>query len=218
MAGLPRPVADAAMEDYAAAHSTPPSAALDRIAAATRDWSDASGMMVDAVEGRLLALLVALTGARRVLEVGTFSGYSAVAMAEALPADGELVTLELRADHAAKAREHIEEAGLGERVRVIEGPAAASLAQLEGPFDLAFIDADKASYPDYFEAVLALMRPGGLIVADNVLRGGRVLDPSRRGDDDVGMRTFNDLVAVDGRVEAVMLTVRDGISLIRVRG
>jgi caffeoyl-CoA O-methyltransferase len=174
-------------------------------------------MMVDEVEARLLALLVSLIGARRILEVGTFTGYSAVSMAEALPRDGELVTLEARADHAAKAREHVDSARIGDRVRIVEGPASTSLARLEGPFDLAFIDADKASYPLYFEAVLGLMRPGGLIVADNVLRSGRVLDGSARDADTMGMRTFNDLVVSDARVESVMLTIRDGVSLIRVR-
>jgi caffeoyl-CoA O-methyltransferase len=206
------------MEAYAAAHSTPPSAVLDRIAAATRAWSPSPGMMVDEVEARLLALLVALVGARRILEVGTFTGYSAVSMAEALPPDGELVTLEARADHAAMAREHVAAAGMDDRVTIVEGPASTSLARLEGPFDLAFIDADKASYPLYFEAVMALMRPGGLIVADNVLRGGRVIDESVRDADTAGMRSFNDLAVADDRVETVMLTIRDGVSLIRVRG
>jgi caffeoyl-CoA O-methyltransferase len=218
MEGLPRPVADAEMEAYAAAHSTPSSAVLADIATATRDWSPAHEMMVDEVEARLLALLVSLIGARRILEVGTFTGYSAVSMAEALPPEGELVTLERRADHAAKAREHLSAAGVSDRVRVVEGPALESLAAIEGPFDLAFIDADKAGYPAYFEAVVGRMRPGGLIVADNVLRGGRVLDESLHDADNVGMRAFNDLVAADERVETVMLTIRDGVSLIRVRG
>ena len=216
-AGWPRPIADPDLEGYAASHSTAPPAHLDAIAAATRGWSDAPGMMVDEVEGRLLALLAALCGARRILEIGTFTGYSAVSMAEALPPDGELVTLELRPDHAAKARQHIVEAGLGHVITVVEGPALESLARLDGPFDLAFIDADKAAYPDYYDAVVPRMRPGGLIVADNVLRSGRILDGAARDADTVGMRTFNDRVVADERVEAVMLTVRDGISLIRVR-
>jgi caffeoyl-CoA O-methyltransferase len=215
--GLPRTIADPDLEAYAAAHSTPPPQHLGRIMAVTRAWSDMAGMMVDEVEGRLLTLLAALCGARRILEIGTFTGYSALSMAEALPPDGELVTLELRADHAAKAREHIEQAGMSDRVRVVEGPALESLARLAGPFDLTFIDADKARYPDYYDAVLPLMRPGGLIVADNVLRGGRILDGASKDPNDVGMRTFNDRVAADDRVETVMLTVRDGISLIRVR-
>jgi caffeoyl-CoA O-methyltransferase len=213
----PRPIADPELEAYAEAHTTPPAAKLARVAAATRAWSDAPGMMIDAVEGRLLTLLVGLCGARRILEIGTFTGYSALSMAEALPPDGEVVTLEVRGDHAAKAREHIEQAGMRGRITVVEGQALESLARLHGPFDMAFIDADKAAYPAYYEAVLGLLRPGGLIVADNVLRSGRILDEDSTNPDVVGMRTFNDRVAADDRVEAVMLTVRDGISLIRVR-
>jgi caffeoyl-CoA O-methyltransferase len=212
-----RPIADPDVEAYAAAHSTPPSGLLQQVASATQAWSDAPGMMVDAVEGRLLTMLVALTGARRVLEIGTFTGYSALAMAEALPADGEIVTLELRADHAAKAREHIALAGMADRISVVEGPALGSLARLAGPFDLAFIDADKPGYPAYYEAALARMRPGGLIVADNVLRGGRILDAGSGSADVTRMRAFNEMVVADPRVEAVMLTIRDGVTLIRVR-
>jgi len=215
--GRPRPIADPELEAYAAAHSTPPAELQARVAAATRAWSDVSEMMVDAVEGRLLTMLAGLIGARRILEIGTFTGYSALSMAEALPPDGELVTLELRASHAAKAREHIELAGMSDRITVVEGPALESLARVEGPFDLAFIDADKAGYVDYYEAVLARMRPGGLIVADNVLRSGRVLDEASTNPDNAGMRAFNERVASDPRVEAVMLTVRDGITLIRLR-
>jgi caffeoyl-CoA O-methyltransferase len=162
-------------------------------------------------------MLVAVSGARRILEVGTFTGYSAVSMAEALPPDGHVTTLELRGEHAAKAREHIQAAGMSDRISVIEGPALESLAGLEGPFDLAFIDADKVAYPAYYDVVMALMGPGALIVADNVLRSGRVLDG---GSDDPGtaaMRAFNDQAVSDPRVEVVLLTVRDGISLIRVR-
>lgn len=214
---LPRPVADAEMEAYAAAHSTPPSQGLSAIADATREWSDQPGLMIDAVEGRLLTLLVAISGARRILEIGTFTGYSALSMAQALPADGQLVTLELRPEHAAKALEHIAAAGMSERITVIQGPALDSLAQLEGPFDMAFIDADKPGYPAYYEAVVALLRPGGLIVADNVLRSGRVLEAGSHEADVVAMREFNDRVVGDPRVEAVMLTVRDGITLSRVR-
>lgn len=214
----PRRVADGAMEVYAAAHSTPPSQQLRAVADATREWSDYPGYMIDEVEGKLLSVLVAISGAHRILEVGTFTGYSALCMAEAMPADGHVITLELRADHAAKAAEHIELAGLGERITVMQGPALDSLARLEGPFDMAFIDADKAGYPAYYDAVVPLMRPGGLIVADNVLRGGRVLDGGAQDADTLAMREFNDKAATDPRVEAVMLTIRDGVTIIRLLG
>jgi caffeoyl-CoA O-methyltransferase len=213
----PRPVADEEMDAYAATHSTQPSEQLDVVARATRDWSEHPGMMVDAAEGKLLALMVSLTGARRILEVGTFTGYSAISMAEALPADGHITTLELSPEHAAKAAEHIELAGASDRISIMVGNAIDSLGALRGPYDLAFIDADKPAYPAYFEAVVPLMRPGGLIIADNVLRSGRVLDVESPDPGIVGMREFNDKAVADPRVEAVMLTVRDGITFIRVR-
>lgn len=212
-----RGIADPVVAAYAAAHSTPPSERLQAVAEATVEWSDVPDYMIDALESRLLTLLVAISSAGRILEVGTFTGYSALSMAEALPPDGHITTLELRADHAAKAREHIDGAGLSERITVRQGPALDSLADLEGPFDMAFIDADKPGYPAYYEAVVPLMRPGGLIVADNVLRRGLVLDADAHAADVVAMRAFNDRVAADPRVEAVMLTVRDGITLIRIR-
>lgn len=217
MSPLPRPVADEAMDAYAAAHSTPPSAPLQLVAQATRAWSAAPGMMVDASEGKFLALLVALSGARQILEIGTFTGYSAISMAEALPADGQVTTLEVSPEHAAKAAEHIEMAGFADRISIREGNALDTLSTLEGPFDLAFIDADKPAYPAYYEAVVPLMRRGGLVVADNVLRSGRVLDASSQDPGVTGMREFNDRVVSDPRVDSVMLTIRDGVSLSRVR-
>jgi caffeoyl-CoA O-methyltransferase len=209
-------IADPAVEDYAAAHSTPPSEALASVLTATHvAFSPRAGMLVGAVEGRFLALLVGISGARRILEIGTFTGYSAIAMAEAMPVDGHITTLELDPEHAAKATEHLQTAGVEGRVTIVQGRAIESLRRLDGPFDLVFIDADKTSYPDYFEAVVPLVRPGGLIVADNVLWSGRVLDPSDDDADTAAMRVFNDLVLHDPRVECAMLTVRDGVTLIR---
>ena len=212
-----RPVADREMEAYAAEHSTPPSAALVEVARSTRQWSDYPEMMVEEVESRFLSLMVAISGARDILEIGTFSGYSAISMAEALPSDGSITTLELDPDHAAKAAEHIEQAGATGKVTILVGPALESLATLSGPFDLTFIDADKPGYPAYYDAVVPLMRIGGLIIADNVLRDGRVLDGDADDPGIIGMRQFNDKVVADPRVEAVMLTLRDGVTLIRRR-
>ena len=138
-------------------------------------------------------------------------------MAEALPPDGTIVTLELDPVHAATAAKHIEAAGASDRIEIVVGPAIDSLRRLEGPFDLVFIDADKAGYPDYFEAVVPLVRPGGLIVADNVLWSGRVLDGPDGDPSTAALRTFNELVLHDPRVECVMLTIRDGVTLIRRR-
>jgi caffeoyl-CoA O-methyltransferase len=213
----PRVIVDPRIEAYAADHSTSPSELLQGIAQATREWSDFPGMMIDGSEGKLLAMLVALSGARQVLEIGTFSGYSAISMAEALPADGHITTLELSAEHAAKAAEHIEMAGFGDRITIRQGRALETLAALDGPFDLAFIDADKPTYPAYYEAVVPLMRRGGLVIADNVLRSGGVLDASDPTPGVAGMRDYNDRAAHDPRVDTVMLTIRDGVTLSRVR-
>jgi caffeoyl-CoA O-methyltransferase len=213
-----RALVDAEVESYAARHTTPTSQPLQSVVRSTIAWSEHPGYMIDATEAQLLRLLVLISGARRILEIGTFSGYSALAMAEALPADGHIDTLELSREHVAKATEHITRVGESERITIHEGLALDSLAQLQGPYDMAFIDADKSAYPAYYEAVVSLMRPGGLIVADNVLRRGRVLDGASRDPSVAGMREFNDRVVSDPRVEAVMLTVRDGVTLIRVRG
>jgi caffeoyl-CoA O-methyltransferase len=212
----PRPVADPEMDAYAGSHSTAPTDQLKAIAASTRAWSEYPGMMVDAAEGELLAMLVATSGASRILEVGTFSGYSAVAMAEAMPSDGRIDTLELNPGHAAKAQEHIEQAGFAGRIRIHVGEALTSLSHLQGPYDFCFIDADKPAYPAYYDAVMPLLRRSALIVADNVLRGGLVLDAESQDPSVRGMRDFNDRVAIDPRVQAVMLTVRDGVTVIRV--
>lgn len=203
------------MEAYASAHTTPQSRALADVAASTRAFSPLHMMMVDEVEGRFLALLVALSGARQVLEIGTFTGYSAVSMAEALPPGGHITTLEVSPEHAAKAVAHIAAAGMTERITIVEGPALDTIAGLSGPYDIVFIDADKPGYPAYYEAVVPLVRPGGLIVADNVLRGGGVLDAEDRDPGVRAMRAFNDRVAADDRVDCVMLTIRDGVTLIR---
>jgi len=219
MSGSPRvrPVADREMEAYATDHSTAPSARLAAVDASTRTFSQASEMMVGALEGRLLALLVSLTRAQRILEVGTFTGYSAISMAQAMAPGGRITTLELSPEHAARSRLNIADAGFGAVIEVIEGPAADSLGELTGSFDMAFIDADKAAYPAYYDLVVPLMAPGGLIVADNVLRAGLVLDATDPHPDIVGLREFNANVVADARVECVMLTVRDGVTLIRRR-
>lgn len=207
-----------ALRAYAARHTTAASPSLQAVSRSTLDWSElGETMMVDAAEGQLLKLLAGLVGARRILEIGTFGGYSALAMAEALPVDGHIDTLEVEPDHAAKAAEHIAAAGQSGRVTVHLGVALETLGRLTGPYDMAFIDADKSAYPDYYERVVPLMRAGGLIVADNVFRHGLVLDADRLEPSVVGMRAFNERAATDPRVDTVMLPVRDGVSLIRVR-
>lgn len=211
-------VVDEDIEAYAAAHTSPEHPLLAEVAATTRASQEAHGMMVGLLEGRFLETLVWLSGARRILEIGCFTGYSALSMAAALPSDGSITTCEVDPERAALARRHFDASPWAERIRILEGPALESIAGLDGPFDLVFIDADKANYPNYYEAVLPLLADHGLIVADNVLWSGRVLDETDQTDDTVAIRRFNDLVVNDPRVTCVMATVRDGVLLIRRAG
>jgi caffeoyl-CoA O-methyltransferase len=159
-----------------------------------------------------------VSGARNVLEIGTYSGYSAISMAAALPPEGRLVTLELSEKHAQVARRYIGQSPYGDRIEVRVGPVLASLAELPGPFDLVFIDADKESYRAYYEASLERLSERGLIVVDNTLWSGRVLGDDEPDDErTAALREFNDQVRADERVVCVMLTVRDGVTLIRRR-
>jgi caffeoyl-CoA O-methyltransferase len=150
-----------------------------------------------------------------VLEIGTFSGYSALSMASALPPGGRIVTCEVDPRAAEMARRHFQASPWADRIELREGPALATIAELRGRFDLVFIDADKVEYRDYYEAVLPLLSDRGVIAVDNVLWSGRVLDPDDERDDTRAIAAFNDHVATDRRVVAVMLTIRDGLTLIR---
>ncbi len=206
------------IDDYAAAHSTPDSPLLEKVANETRASTGRDTMMVGPLEGRLLEFLVHLSGARRILEIGTFTGYSALSMAPALPPDGTLVTCEIDPQNAAVARRHFESSPWADRIQLEVGPALDTLTHLEGPFDLVFIDADKESYRRYYEAVLPLLADRGLVVVDNVLWSGRVLDPSDQSSATRAIAAFNDFVRDDPRVVCVMLTVRDGVTLLRRAG
>jgi caffeoyl-CoA O-methyltransferase len=208
-------VVDEKIEAYAAAHTSPEHPLLAEVAANTRASQEGHGMMVGLLEGRFLETLVWLSGARRILEIGCFTGYSALSMAAALPPGGTITTCELDPERAALARRHFNASPWADRIDLIEGPALDSLTLLMGPFDLVFIDADKVNYPRYYEAVLPLLADHGLIVADNVLWSGRVLDEADQSDDTKAIRAFNDMVVNDPRVTCVMATVRDGVLLIR---
>jgi caffeoyl-CoA O-methyltransferase len=210
-------ITDPAVEQYATEHSSPEPELLRELAQATRAFSEAHGMMVGRLEGRFLKMLVTACGARRVLEVGTFTGYSALSMAEALPPDGELITCELNERHAEMARSFIARSPHRDQVKVMVGSANETLAALDGPFDFVFIDADKPGYRAYYERALELIASGGLIAVDNVLWSGRVADPSDRSESTVAIREFNDHVSADPRVEMVMVPIRDGVLLIRKR-
>ena len=207
-------IVSAEIELYAAAHTTPLSSLLDELVRETQaHFADRAQMLCGQVEGQFLQMLVATSGARRVLEIGTFTGFSALMMAGGLPADGELIALELSAEHAEFARGYFARSGHGGKIRLIEGKALDSLKTLKGPFDFAFIDADKTNYPRYYKATVPLLSAGGLIAVDNALREGEVLNP--KDDNARATAELNDIVRADDRVENVMLTVRDGVMLVR---
>jgi len=179
-------------------------------------------MQVAPEEGALLGLLVSLLDARRVLEVGTFTGYSSTAMALALPPDGRIVCCDVSREWTDVARVAWADAGVADRVELRLGPAVETLDALladggEGSFDLAFIDANKTGYDDYYERCLRLVRSGGLVAIDNVLWSGKVADPSVQDDDTRAIRALNEKVAADVRVDPVIVSVGDGLTLARVR-
>ena len=179
-------------------------------------------MQVAPEEGALLALLVRLVGARRVLEVGTYTGYSSTAMALALPPGGRIVCCDVSREWTDIARAAWADAGVADRVELRLGPAVETLDGLlaageAGTFDLAFIDANKSGYDDYYERALRLVRPGGLIAIDNVLWSGKVADPSVQDDDTRAIRALNEKVWTDQRVDPVLTSVGDGLTLARVR-
>ena len=208
-------IVDPALEAYAADHTTAPPPHLDALASELLVTLEDAHMMVGRLEGRFLEMLTFALGATSVLEVGTFGGYSALAMAPGLAPGGRIISCEISPEHAAFARRHIAASPYADRIEVREGPAIDTIAGLPGPFDLVFLDADKTSYPAYFEAVLPKLAPRGLIAADNTLWSGRVLDDSDTTADTVALRAFNDTLAADRRVVVVQTTVRDGVTLIR---
>lgn len=207
--------------EYVTAHASPNhDPVAERLAATTRDrFERQSGMNIGVDQGRFLATLVSFGAARTVVEVGTFTGMSALWMARALPADGRLICFDITDRYLGTAREAWHEAGVEDRIEVRIGPAADGLAALpeEEFVDLAFIDADKTGYATYLELLLPRLTERGLIVVDNVMWSGAVVDDSVRDDDTVALRAFNDAVADRHDVHAVMLPIGDGVTLIRRR-
>jgi caffeoyl-CoA O-methyltransferase len=210
---VPEPI-----ERYAEDHTTPPEPLLAELARETDETLRSPQMRTDTVAGRFLELLVHAVGATRVLEVGTYSGYGALSMAAALPDGGRIDTCEVDERHAEVARRYIAQSPYGDRVTVHVGPALETIGRLEGGFDFVFIDADKGNYVDYYEAVLPRLASGGLIAADNTLWSGRVLDDEDDSELTRAIKAFNDHVREDPRVVSVMLTIRDGVTLIRPKG
>lgn len=199
------------IDRYIAAHTEPESDLLRALAEETRRETRLPQMQVGHVEGAFLRMLVRLSRAERILEIGTFTGYSALVMAEALPEDGELITCDIDSHAVSIAKKYWDQSPHGYKIESMLGPALDTIPMMDGLFDFAFIDADKENYIYYWEAILPKMRPGGLIAADNVLWSGKVLKPSEKTDH--ALVAFNDRVIRDSRVESVMLTVRDGVTL-----
>lgn len=200
-----------AVDDYWIGQLHAPDAALD---AALVDSADRGlpSIAVSPPQGKFLHLLARGVGARRILEIGTLGGYSTIWLARALPAGGELITCELDPHHAAVARANVDRAGVGSLVDIRIGPATDTLSGLTGPFDLAFVDADKASGADYFRACLRLVRAGGLIIVDNVVRRGRVVDAASTDPAVIGTRRLAGAIAAEPRVDATVLQTVGGKS------
>ena len=200
------------IETYAERYTTARDELFERLGAETRATQTAPQMMVGTVEGAFLAFLVTMTQAKRIVEVGTFTGWSSIAMARALPPGGGIVSCDINEETTAIARRYAEEAGVADRIEYRLGPAVETLVTLDGPFDLAFIDADKGGYVDYYEAILPKLSPTGVIAADNTLFG---IDSD--GENAQAISRFNEHVLHDDRVEAVLLPFREGVTLIRRR-
>jgi caffeoyl-CoA O-methyltransferase len=203
---------------YAEDHTTPPVPLLGQLAEETRETLPAPGMLTGTVEGRFLELLVYASGARRILELGTYSGYSSLSMAAGLAEGGRIDTCEVDERHAEVAQRYIDQSPYADRITIHVGPALETITRLEGAFDFVFIDADKSNYVNYYEAVVPRLSERGFIAADNTLWSGRVLDEGDDSEGTRGIRAFNEHVREDDRVVSVMLTVRDGVTLIRPRG
>ena len=202
---------DTAIEQFAHDHTEPETDLYARLREETYRTAKRPEMQVGLIEGRFLQMLVRLIGARNILEIGMFTGYSTLMMAEGLPDDGHLITCEIDPKAEAIARRYFAESQHGNKITIRMGPALETIKTLSGPLDLVFIDADKINYSNYYEACFPLVKPGGLIVGDNVLWSGKVIDP--QDDDTRAIVAFNRLLKSDPRVENVCLTVRDGMML-----
>lgn len=204
-------ITDPSIDAYTHAHSTEESPLLKELARETHAKTTLPQMLVGHLEGAFLRTLVKISKAKRVLEIGTFTGYSALAMAEGLGASGKIITCDINAETTAIAKKFWARSPHGKKIQLKLGPALETLKTLKGPLDFVFIDADKENYQNYWEASLPLVRPGGLLVVDNVLWSGKVLKPKDYTDRVIAR--FNNFIRRDSRVEVVMLPVRDGMTL-----
>ena len=208
-----------ALHAYLVSHGTPPDEIQRALIDETRALGDISIMQIAPEQGAFMTLIARILGARRAIEIGTFTGYSALCLARGLAADGELICCDVSEEWTSVGQRYWEKAGIAHKIDLRIAPAIETLEQLprEPNFDLAFIDADKKGIIGYFEALLPLIRVGGVILVDNVLWRGAVADPAIDDEDTTAIRKFNDLVATDPRVECVMLPIADGLTLLRKR-
>lgn len=202
-----------AVAEYANTRTTPDSPLIQELIEVSEEDLEHTDMLSGRQVGRLLAILVQISGAKRVLEVGTFTGYSALTMAEALPEDGELFTCEYNERYEDIARSFFNKSEHGSKISLLMGKALETIPTIEGTFDFVFLDADKINYPAYYEIILPRLEKGGIVVIDNVLWGGEVLSPE--SDKGEAIKQLNNKITADKKVEQVMLTVRDGITLVR---
>ena len=208
------------IDAYSGEHSTGPDEVQQRLQETTREkTAQAAGMQIGDDQAVLMEMIVRAMGARRAVEVGTFTGYSSLAIARGLGPDGHLLCCDVSEEWTAMARAAWEEAGVADRVELVIGPAVETLRALprDEQFDFAFIDADKSSYPDYYEEILARLRPGGLVLLDNMLQSGRVLDTSIQDENVNAIRGLNDAIVGDARVKVVLLPLGDGVSVVQKR-
>ena len=203
------------IEAYAQAHSTPESAVARAIREETQRTMAHAQMLVGPLEGAFLKMMAQLVGATHVLEIGMFTGYSALCFAEAIPEDGRVITCEIDESSAAVGRKHFANSPHGRKIEIRLGPALETMRELAGPFDVIFIDADKVNYLNYYRRALDLLAPAGVILIDNVLWDGDVLKQPPPDDKTAAIQELNRTVAGDPRVTAVLVTIRDGVLVIR---
>jgi len=206
------------IEAYAETHSMPESSICRALREETHRTMEHPQMLVGPLEGAFLKMMTKLVGAKRVLEIGMFTGYSALCFAEALPADGTVITCEIDEKPAALARRYITQAPYGSKISIRMGPALDTLDSLAGPFDLIFIDADKTNYLNYYRRSFDLLAPNGVLLIDNVLWSGEVLKQPPPDASTAAIQELNRTVADDPRVTSVLVTIRDGILVVRRAG
>lgn len=201
------------IEEYVKLYTSNEPVLLKELAEFTETNMPMAQMLTGKIEGRLLKMLVALTGATNILEIGMFTGYSALSMAEALPDDGQIITCDIDEEVAKLARDYFDRSPHGSKISIKLAPALKTLSNLEQTFDLVFLDADKENYVEYYQAIIPKLKPNGLLVIDNCLWSGKVLEPE--AETDLAIHNLNQLIVTDPRVENVILSVRDGINLVR---